>query len=137
MVKDIVHDTIFLAQKSAPATPADIGTIMDLMDTLNAHLKECVGMAANMIGVRKNIIAINTGFVQLVLVNAKILKKSRPFTTEEGCLSFLGGPVKTTRYDEIEVEYQDMNFKTKRETFTGYTAQIIQHELDHVDGVLI
>ena len=137
MVKDIVHDTIFLAQKSTPATPADIGTIMDLMDTLNAHLKECVGMAANMIGVRKNIIAINTGFVQLVLVNAKILKKSRPFTTEEGCLSFLGGPVKTTRYDEIEVEYQDMNFKTKRETFTGYTAQIIQHELDHVDGVLI
>lgn len=137
MVKNIVHDTIFLAQKSEPATPADIQDIMDLMDTLKAHKDECVGMAANMIGVRKNIIAINTGFVQLLMVNAKIVKKSKPYETKEGCLSFLGGPVKTTRYDEIEVEYQDMNFKPKKEEFSGYTAQIIQHELDHVEGKLI
>lgn len=137
MVRELIHDSIFLAQKSEAATPGDIMVIMDLLDTLNAHRHECVGMAANMIGFKKNIIAIDTKFVQLLLVNAKIVKKTKPFETEEGCLSFLGGPVKTTRYDEIEVEYCDMNFKPKKEKFTGYTAQIIQHELDHVEGKLI
>ena len=137
MVKELVHNPLFLAQKSEPATPADAQVITDLLDTLRAHLDGCVGMAANMIGVKKNIIVVSMGFMQMAMVNAKIISHKKPYQTEEGCLSFMGGPVKTTRYDEIEVEYQDANFKTKKDKFTGFMAQIIQHELDHVNGVLI
>jgi len=137
MVKELVHDPLLLAQKSEPATEADKQVITDLLDTLRAHLSGCVGMAANMIGVKKNIIVISMGIMQVPLVNARIVKKSKPYQTEEGCLSFLGGPKKTTRYEEIEVEYLDSNFIPKKDRFTGFTAQIIQHELDHVAGVLI
>ena len=137
MVKDLVHDPLFLAQKSEPTTPADAQVITDLLDTLRAHLDGCVGMAANMIGVKKNIIVVSMGFMQMAMVNTKITSRKKPYQTEEGCLSFMGGPVKTTRYDEIQVEYQDASFKPKKDKFTGFTAQIIQHELDHVNGVLI
>ena len=137
MVKELVHDPMFLAQKSEPATEADSQVITDLLDTLRAHSDSCVGMAANMIGVRKNIIVVSMGFAQVAMVNAGIVRKKNPYKAEEGCLSLLGGPRPTTRFGEIEVEYQDANFKPKKGTFTGWTAQIIQHELDHVNGVLI
>lgn len=137
MVKQLVHDPMFLAQKSEPATEADKQVITDLMDTLKAHLDGCVGMAANMIGVKKNIIVVSMGFMQVAMVNAHIISRKKPYKTEEGCLSLLGGPRPTMRYDEIVVEYQDAQFCAKKETFTGWTAQIIQHELDHVAGVLI
>ena len=137
MVKELVHDPMFLAQKSEPATEADKQVITDLLDTLRAHSDSCVGMAANMIGVKKNIIVVSLGFMQMAMVNAKIVNKRKPFKTEEGCLSLLGGPRPCTRFDEIEVEYQDASFQLKKDKFTGWTAQIIQHELDHVNGVLI
>lgn len=137
MVRQIVHDPLFLAQKSELATEADRQVITDLLDTLRAHLDGCVGMAANMIGAKKNIIVVSMGFMQVAMVNAVIVKKSKPYETEEGCLSLLGGPRKTTRYDEIEVEYLDISFKKQKCKYTGWTAQIIQHELDHVNGVLI
>ena len=137
MVKKLIHDPLFLAQKSEPATQADVQVITDLLDTLRAHLDGCVGMAANMIGVKKNIIVVSMGFMQMAMVNAKIVSKKKPYKTEEGCLSLLGGSRPCTRYDEIEVEYQDANYKPKKDKFTGFTAQIIQHELDHVNGVLI
>lgn len=137
MVKELVYDPMFLAQKSEPATEADTQVITDLLDTLRAHLDSCVGMAANMIGVKKNVIVVSMGFMQVAMVNAKIVSRKKPFKTEEGCLSLLGGPRPCTRYGEIEVEYLDANFKPKKDKFTGFTAQIIQHELDHVNGVLI
>lgn len=137
MVKDLVHDPLFLVQKSDKATQADAQVVTDLLDSLRAHMEDCVGMAANMIGVRKNIIVVNVGFMQMAMINAKIISRKKPYQTEESCLSFMGGPVKTTRYDEIEVENQDANFKPKKGKFTGFTAQIIQHELDHVEGKLI
>lgn len=137
MIKPLVHDSLFLAQKSDPATPADMQVITDLLDTLRAHTNDCVGMAANMIGIKKNIIAISIGFMQIAMINAKITTRRKPYQTEEGCLSFLGGPTKTTRYEEIEVEYLDADFKPQKGKFTGFTAQIIQHELDHVEGKLI
>ena len=124
MVKELVHDPMFLAQKSEPATPADAQVITDLLDTLRAHIDGCVGMAANMIGVKKNIIVVSMGFMQMAMVNAKIVSRKKPYQTEEGCLSFMGGPIKTTRYDEIEVEYLDANFNPKKDKFTGFTAQI-------------
>lgn len=137
MVKKLVHDPMFLAQKSAPATEEDRQVITDLLDTLGANLETCVGMAANMIGVKKNIIVVSFGFQKVVMVNAKIVRKRNPYLTEESCASLLGGPRKTTRYGEIEVEYQDENFRQKKDVFIGWTAQIIQHELDHVEGILI
>ena len=137
MVRELVHDPLFLAQKSEPATPADAQVITDLLDTLRAHLDGCVGMAANMIGVKKNIIVVSMGFMQMAMVNARIVSREKPYKAEEGCLSLLGGPRPCTRYDEIEVEYQDASFMPKKDKFTGFTAQIIQHELDHVKGVLI
>ena len=137
MIKPIVKDEMFLSQPSAEATMKDLKLAVDLTDTLRAHASECVGMAANMIGVKKNVIVVSMGFMQMAMVNAKITSRKKPYQTEEGCLSFMGGPVKTTRYDEIEVEYQDASFKPKKDKFTGFTAQIIQHELDHVNGVLI
>jgi len=137
MVKQLVHDPMFLAQKSLPATKEDAQVITDLLDTLNANLDTCVGMAANMIGVKKNIIVVSFGFAKMVMVNARIIRKKGPYRTEESCASLLGGPRQAIRYGEIEVEYEDADFQKKRETFIGWTAQIIQHELDHVEGKLI
>lgn len=136
MVRPIMKDVFFLGQKSEPATIEDRAIGQDLLDTLQAHAEECVGMAANMIGVRKNIIVINMGMLNLVMFNPRILRKSGAFETEEGCLS-LTGKRKTTRYKEIEVEYQDMDFKKRRQKLTGWTAQICQHEIDHLSGVII
>ena len=132
-----MHDPFFLGQKSEAATKADIQIGMDLMETLAAHRHDCVGMAANMIGYKKNIIAFTTPFGNMLMYNPRILKKDKPYDTEEGCLSLLGGPRPTKRYEVIEVEFEDMNFKRKRQKFTGFTAQIIQHEVDHCNGVLI
>lgn len=136
MVKEIMRDVFFLNQKSEPATEADQQVAKDLIDTLLAHKQECVGMAANMIGVRKNIIVVDTGFMPMVMFNPVIIKKSGAFQTEEGCLSLIGVRP-STRYKEIEVEYQDMNFNKKKQKFEGWTAQIIQHEVDHLEGIII
>ena len=136
MVKPVVKDPLFLAGKSEPATEADKQVIIDLLDTLRANLDHCVGMAANMIGVRKNIIVVAAGPFQFAMVNATITRKSGVFQTEEGCLS-LEGVRPCTRYREIEVDYLDQNFKKQHGKYTGWTAQIIQHELDHVAGIVI
>lgn len=136
MVKPVVKDPLFLAGKSEPATEADKQVIIDLLDTLRANLDNCVGMAANMIGVRKNIIVVAAGPFQFAMVNAVITKKTGAFRTEEGCLS-LEGVRPCTRYKEIEVDYMDQNFVKQHGKYTGWTAQIIQHELDHVAGVVI
>lgn len=136
MIKKIVRDPLFLAQKSEPATEADKQVVVDLLDTLRANLDRCVGMAANMIGVKKNIIVIAAGPFQFAMVNAVITKKTGPFQTEEGCLS-LDGVRPCTRYKEIEVDYLDGNFKKQHGKYSGWTAQIIQHELDHVAGIVI
>ncbi len=137
MIKELVHDPMFLAQKSVPATKDDKQVVTDLLDTLNAHRLGCVGMAANMIGVKKNVIVVAMGPVHVAMVNPVITKKDKPYETEEGCLSLLGGPRPVTRYEEIEVEYYDKNFKKYRKKFSGFTAQIIQHEVDHCNGILI
>lgn len=137
MVREIVHDPMLLAGKSIPATIEDKEVITDLLDTLRAHTHECVGMAANMIGVRKNIIAVSVGLGQFVMVNPKIVATKKPYDTEESCLSLIGGPRKCKRYEEIEVEYEDINFKKQKQKYTGWTAQIIQHECDHLEGILI
>lgn len=136
MVKPVVKDIFFLGQKSEPATKADTAVIQDLLDTLKANEEHCVGMAANMIGVKKCIIAVNMGVMNMAMVNPVITKKYEPYETEEGCLS-LTGVRKTTRYQKIEVEYQDQNFKRQRQTYTGWIAQIIQHEVDHCNGIVI
>ncbi|MBR3796662.1 MAG: peptide deformylase [Clostridia bacterium] len=136
MIRPIMRDPMFLAVPSAQAAPEDKQTAIDLLETLQAHLNHCVGMAANMIGIHKRIIAVHTGFAQIVMINPTITKKSGPYEAEEGCLS-LAGVRKTVRYETIEVSYQDMNFKTHRQTYNGYVAQIIQHEVDHCDGILI
>lgn len=136
MVKPIMRDPLFLAQKSEPATEADKQVIQDLLDTLRANLDHCVGMAANMIGVRKNIIVVAAGPFQFAMVNARITKRSGAFKTEEGCLS-LNGVRPCTRYREIEVEYLDQDFMPKQGKYSGWIAQIIQHELDHVAGIVI
>lgn len=136
MVQPIMKDIFFLAQKSEPATQGDVQVITDLLDTLQAHTEHCVGMAANMIGVRKRIIAVNMGMISIAMVNPEIVKKDTPYETEEGCLS-LPGVRPTTRYQNIEVVYLDRNFKKQRQRFSGWTAQIIQHEIDHCDGIII
>lgn len=136
MIKPIERNVFVLKQKAKPATKEDISIACDLMDTLQAHSKECVGMAANMIGIPKAIIVVNVGPFFMAMFNPKIVKKTSPFETEEGCLS-LGGVRKTTRYQTIDVEYQDFSFHKKRQVFHGWTAQIIQHEIDHLDGILI
>ena len=137
MVKPIVRDVFFLGQKSEEAAKQDLSVGQDLQDTLKANQNRCVGMAANMIGVKKNIIVVSFGFAKMVMVNARIIRKKGPYRTEENCASLLGGPRQAIRYGEIEVEYEDADFQKKRETFIGWTAQIIQHELDHVEGKLI
>ena len=136
MVKAIVRDVFFLAQKSEPATKEDLQVGRDLMDTLKANRERCVGMAANMIGVRKNIIIVNMGFVDMVMFNPVILKKDTPYETEEGCLS-LEGMRPTTRYQNIEVEYLDFAWKKQKMKLTGWPAQICQHEMDHLEGRII
>ena len=136
MVREINHDTFFLGQKSEPATEEDKGVAHDLLDTLKANSDGCVGMAANMIGVKKNIIVVSMGPVDVVMLNPVIMSKSKPYETEEGCLS-LEGVRKTTRYQEIDVVYQDMDFKKHRQSFSGFIAEIIQHECDHLEGILI
>ncbi len=137
MIKELMHDPIFLGQKSENATIEDLPTAKDLLETLTFHKDGCVGMAANMIGVKKRIIAFVNGNEYMVMFNPEIVKCSEPYNTEEGCLSLLGGPRKTKRYKKIKVQYQTEDFKVRVKTFEGWTAQIIQHEIDHCDGVLI
>ena len=136
MVKPIMRDIFFLNQKSEPAMKEDIQTAVDLLETLKAHEDGCVGMAANMIGVKKCIIAVNMGFMNVAMFNPRIVKKSGSYQTEEGCLSLIGVRP-CTRYQEIELEYQDMNWKKQRQKYTGWIAQIIQHEVDHCNGIII
>ena len=136
MVKNIVKDPLFLSQKSVDATEADKQVVIDLLDTLRAHLDHCVGMAANMIGVKKNIIVVAAGPFQFVMINPVITKKSGEYQTEEGCLS-LEGVRPCNRYNEIEVDYLDQNFKKQHGKYSDWTAQIIQHEIDHCNGIVI
>ncbi len=136
MIRPIVHDPLFLARPSAPATEADLPIANDLIDTLRANLDRCVGMAANMIGERKRIIAMARGPMVVVMLNPKILSKSGEYESEEGCLS-LEGVRKTTRYRSIRLSWQDMQMKEHIGTLDGFQAQIVQHELDHCDGILI
>ena len=136
MIKKITRDPMFLAQKSVDATEADKQVISDLLDTLRANLDHCVGMAANMIGVSKNIIVVAAGPSQFAMINPVIAKKTGAFQTEEGCLS-LDGVRPCTRYKEIEVDYLDTNFKKQHGKYIGWTAQIIQHEVDHCNGIVI
>ena len=136
MIKPIVKDPIFLAQKSAPATVSDLSVAEDLRDTLAAHRDGCVGMAANMIGAARRIIIFDDHGTATVMFNPEIIRCSEPYKAEEGCLS-LSGTRKTKRYRSIKVQYQDEQFQTRLKTYTGWTAQIIQHEIDHCNGVLI
>ena len=141
MIKELMHDPIFLAGKSEAATKDDLQVAQDLLDTLMAHRETCVGMAANMIGVRKCIIAFldDSGFAPTytVMLNPEIIKKDGAYDTEESCLSLLGGPRKCKRFKTIKVQYQTKDLQTRTHTFTGWTAQIIQHEVDHCNGILI
>ena len=136
MVRQIIRDTFFLSQKSAPATQADRAVVQDLLDTVRANADRCAGMAANMIGVHKRIIAFNAGPLAVALINPEIIRRDKPYETEEGCLS-LDGVRKTTRHQEIEVSYLDQSFKPRRQVYTGWIAQVIQHEIDHCEGILI
>ncbi len=136
MIQPVVRDIFFLGQKSEEATPQDLAVGRDLQDTLRANRNRCVGMAANMIGVRKKIIIVNMGPVNIVMYNPEILSKTGPYETEEGCLS-LDGVRKTTRYKQIGVEYMDSSWKKHKQKFSGWTAQIIQHEVDHLSGIII
>lgn len=136
MIRDIVRDVLFLSQPSEPAAKKDRAAVRDLLDTLKANSACCAGMAANMIGVNKRIIAVNMGRTSAAMINPVITEKRRPYAAEEGCLS-LDGVRPVTRYEEITVEYFDENFRKQRQKFSGFTAQIIQHECDHLDGIII
>ena len=136
MGKKVVKDPLFLAQTSEPATEADKQVVQDLLDTLRANLEHCVGMAANMIGVKKSIIGVAAGPFQFAMINPVITRKSGSYQTEEGCLS-LNGVRPCTRYQEIEVDYLDQNFQKQHGKYSGWTAQIIQHEIDHTNGIVI
>ena len=141
MIRELIHDPIFLAGKSDAATKADLQVAEDLLDTLSANKESCVGMAANMIGVRKCIIAFldESGKVPsyTVMLNPEIIKKDSAYTTEEGCLSLLGGPRPCKRYKSIKVRYMTTDMQIRIKSYTGMTAQIIQHEVDHCNGILI
>ena len=137
MIKELVHDPILLARKSEKATIEDLAVAQDLLDTLVAHKEGCVGMAANMIGVCKRIIAFDNDGTYMVMFNPEIIKKSGAYDAEEGCLSLLGGPRKCKRYQTVKVQWQTAEFQTRIKTFTGFSAQIIQHEVDHCEGILI
>lgn len=136
MIKNIVKDAMFLSQKSELATKDDMQVIIDLEDTLRANQSRCVGMAANMIGYKKRIIIYNAGLMNIVMVNPVITSKSKAYQTEEGCLSH-SGKRSVTRYENIEVKYLDKNFKPQKNKYSGWIAQIIQHEMDHLEGILI
>ena len=136
MIKQIIRDPIFLGIKSEEATKADMDVANDLKDTLTANRERCVGMSANMIGIRKRIIIANAGMENIVMFNPVIVKKEGLFETEEGCLS-LDGVRKTTRYQTIEVEFTDMSWKRRKQKYSGFLAQIIQHECDHLEGIMI
>ena len=136
MVREIIKDAFLLSQKSVPATPEDLPIARDLLDTLAAHREGCVGMAANMIGDRKRIIVFDNDGTDMVMFNPEIVKQSGPYEAEEGCLS-LSGVRKAKRWQSIKVKYQNENFQIRLKTFTGWTAQIIQHEIDHCNGILI
>ena len=136
MIKPIVHDPMFLAQKSEPAAKTDIAAAKDLLDTLIANKAGCVGMAANMIGIKKRIIAFDNDGTYILMLNPEIIKKSGEYETEEGCLS-LAGIRKTKRFQFITVSYQDLEMKKQEKSFFGWTAEIIQHEIDHCNGILI
>ena len=137
MQQPLIHDPILLARKSAPAMKDDLPAAADLLDTLKAHEADCVGMAANMIGVYKRFIAFRDGDKYEVMLNPEILKKSGAYKTREGCLSLLGEPREATRYKIIKVRWQNEKFETRIKTFSDFTAQIIQHEIDHCEGILI
>ena len=137
MIRELIHDPLFLARRSTDATPDDLTVAQDLLDTVTAHRATCVGMAANMIGVTKRIIVFDNEGSYMTMLNPVILKGAELYETEEGCLSLLGGPRKTKRYRKIKVQYQNLALQTRVKTFTGWTAQIIQHEVDHCNGVLI
>ena len=136
MVRPIMRDVIFLSRKSEAATQYDLQVGYDLMDTLKFHREECVGMAANMIGISKNVIIVNNGLRDIVMFNPVIMKKKGAYETEEGCIS-LTGVRKTTRYEEIKIEYYDFAWKKHNEKYTGFVAEICQHEIDHLNGIII
>lgn len=136
MIRPIVKDVLFLGQKSENATKNDMVVVDDLMDTLRANLQCCVGLAGNMIGVKKRILVFTKANIIVPMINPVILKKEKPYEIEESCLSLIGVR-KTKRYEMIEVEYFDRNFKNQKQVFTGFTAQIIQHEMDHFEGIII
>ena len=136
MVREICMDEAFLSQKAEPATKDDLGTAQDLLDTLLAHKEGCVGMAANMIGVNKRIIAFDNDGAYLVMLNPVIIRQSEPYEAEEGCLS-LTGTRRAKRFRSIKVQWQNEMLQTRLKTFTGWTAEIIQHEIDHCEGILI
>ena len=136
MIREICRDETFLSQKAAPATADDLATAQDLLDTLPAHKDGCVGMAANMIGVNKRIIAFDNAGTYMVMFNPVIVRQSGPYETQEGCLS-LTGVRKTKRFQTVKVQWQNEQFQTRLKTFTGWTAEIIQHEIDHCEGILI
>ena len=137
MVRELIHDPILLGRPSAPATAADLDVAQDLLDTLTAHAEGCVGMAANMIGVCKRIIAFDNNGSYMVMFNPEIIKAEGEYQTQEGCLSLLGGPRDTKRFKKIKVRYQNEKMQVRLKTFTDFPAQIIQHEVDHCNGILI
>ena len=137
MVRELVHDPILLSRVSESAVKEDWAIAQDLLETLISHEKECVGMAANMIGVYKRIIAFNNNGTYEVMLNPEIVKSSGEYETKEGCLSLLGDPRPTKRFEKIKVQYQTMDMKVRLKTYQGFTAQIIQHEIDHCNGILI
>lgn len=136
MIRPICKDAIILSQKSVPATKLDMPVVDDLLDTLRANADRCVGMSANMIGVNKRIIVFSIGSMNIPMINPVIIKRADSYETEEGCLSLDGMRI-TTRYQSVEVEFVDRNFEKHKQNFTGFPAQIIQHEVDHCDGILI
>ena len=137
MVKELIHDPILLGHPSEPATAADLEAARDLLDTLTAHAEGCVGMAANMIGVWKRIIVFDNNGSYMTMFNPEIIKAEGEYQTQEGCLSLLGGPRDTRRFQKIKVRYQNEQMQVRLKTFTGFPAQIIQHEIDHCNGILI
>ena len=137
MIKEVIHDPILLGVKSGLAAKEDLQIAQDLLDTLAANKDACVGMAANMIGVHKQIIVFDNEGTYMTMFNPEIIKMSGPYDTEESCLSLLGGPRPCKRYQTIKVRWQNEQFQTRIKTFTGWPAQIIQHEIDHCNGILI
>lgn len=137
MVRELIHDPILLSRRSEMAGEEDLPAARDLLDTLIAHREDCVGMAANMIGVYKRIIVFDCDGSCMTMLNPEIIASSEAYETQEGCLSLLGGPRTTRRFRKIKVRYQNQQLQTRLKTFTGWTAQIIQHEIDHCNGILI